>query len=283
MIPDQTNHYKASVIVSTYERPDALRAVLAGLANQTRTDFEVIVVDDGSGIPTKEAVEESRAFFGDRLVHAWQADEGFRLSTARNMGISQMRSPYAVFLDGDCVPRKYFISGHLADSARGKIVRGSRVLLSQSCTENALANGLPIHGWKGLELFQKRLNLEINRVIPMMLPGKAIARDTKSANWKAVRGCNFALWRSDLLAMGGFDESYVGWGYEDSDLAIRAIALGLHVRRARSLTCVFHLWHNEKPRTSTGANWDRLLQVERERRTFALKTSLPSVTPKIQQ
>ena len=127
-----TEIYKASVIVSTYERPDALRAVLAGLANQTRTDFEVIVVDDGSGIPTKEAVEESRAVFGDRLVNAWQADEGFRLSTARNMGISQMRSPYAVFLDGDCVPRKYFISGHLADSARGKIVRGSRVLLSQS-------------------------------------------------------------------------------------------------------------------------------------------------------
>ena len=65
-----TEIYKASVIVSTYERPDALRAVLAGLANQTRTDFEVIVVDDGSGILTKDAVEETRAFFGVRLVHA---------------------------------------------------------------------------------------------------------------------------------------------------------------------------------------------------------------------
>jgi len=72
------------------------------------------------------------------------------------------------------------------------------------------------------------------------------------------------------------------WAHEDSDLAIRAISFGLRVRRARSATCVLHLWHRERSRSDGGANWDRLLQVERERRTFALKTSLSSVTPKSQ-
>ncbi|NDG63244.1 MAG: glycosyltransferase [Planctomycetes bacterium] len=277
-----TEIYKASVIVSTYERPDALRAVLAGLANQTRTDFEVIVVDDGSGICTKETVEESRAFFGDRLVHAWQADEGFRAAAARNLGVAQMRSAYAIFLDGDCVPRQGFVDGHLRDAAPKTLVRGSRVLLSKIITEKSLAEQDPIHRWNMIGIIRRRLLNEVNRVFPMLMPGPAIGRDSQPSHWRSVRSCNCALWRSDLLAMGGFDESYVGWGYEDSDLAIRAIALGLHVRRARSLTCVFHLWHNEKPRTSTGANWDRLLQVERERRTFALKTSLSSDTPKSQ-
>ena len=269
---------KASVIVSTYERPDALNAVLAGLAAQSRSDFEVIVVDDGSEKPTRETVEGMRPQFGERLIHAWQPDEGFRLAAARNLGISQMRSPYAIFLDGDCAPRKHFVHGHLIDAAPGKIVRGSRVLLSQSATSRILAKQSPIHLWNLLDILRARRSKDINRAFPMLIPGASIGRDARPTNWKAVRGCNFALWRDDLLHLGGFDESYVGWGYEDSDLAIRAIGLGLHVRRARSSTCVFHLWHHEKPRTSTGENWDRLLQVEKDKRIVALKTSLPAVT-----
>ena len=275
-----TEIYKASVIVSTYERPDALRAVLAGLANQTRTDFEVIVVDDGSGIPTKDAVEESRAFFGDRLVHAWQADDGCRVAAARNLGIAQMRSAYAIFLDGDCVPRQGFVDGHLRDAAPKTLVRGSRVLLSQIITEKSLAEQNPIHQWNMIEMIRRRLLKQVNRVFPMLMPGSTIARDSRPSHWRSVRSCNCALWREDLLALGGFDESSVGWAHEDSDLAIRAISFGLRVRRARSVTCVLHLWHRERSRSDGGANWDRLLQVERERRTFALKTSLPSVTLK---
>ena len=268
--------------MSTYERPDALRAVLAGLTNQTRTDFEVIAVDDGSGIPTKDAVEESRAFFGGRLVHAWQADDERRVAAARNLGIAQMRSNYAIFLDGDCVPRQGFVEGHLRDAAPKTLVRGSRVLLSKIITEKSLAEQNSIHRWHMIGNIRRRLPNQVNRVFPMLMPGPAIGRDSQPSHWRSVRSCNCALWREDLLALGGFDESSVGWAHEDSDLAIRAISFGLRVRRARSATCVLHLWHRERSRSDEGANWDRLLQVERERRTFALKTSLSSVTPKSQ-
>ena len=47
-----------SVIVTTYNRPNALRAVLDGLLAQSRDDFEVIVADDGSGEPTRTMVDE---------------------------------------------------------------------------------------------------------------------------------------------------------------------------------------------------------------------------------
>lgn len=275
-----TENYKASVIVTTYERPDALRAVLAGLANQSRKDFEVIVADDGSGTTTKEAVEAVRPFFGDRLIHVWQPDDGFRASAVRNLGISAMRSPYAIFLDGDCIARKNFVAGHLLDAAKGKLVRGSRVLLTEPATNKILLGAVDISKWSIYEILVARCIGMINRSFSMLMPGPAIGRNSRAKHWRSVRSCNCALWRSDLLVMGGFDESYVGWGYEDSDLAIRALALGLQIRRARAATCVFHLWHNEKPRTSTGVNWDRLLQVEREKRIVALKTSLPAVPSK---
>ena len=48
-----------SVVVTTYNRPAALRAVLDGLAEQTDRGFEVLVADDGSGDDTRTLVEEA--------------------------------------------------------------------------------------------------------------------------------------------------------------------------------------------------------------------------------
>ena len=52
-----------SVVVTTYNRPDALRAVLDGLGAQADRDFEVIVADDGSRDDTRALVERSSAAF----------------------------------------------------------------------------------------------------------------------------------------------------------------------------------------------------------------------------
>ena len=54
---------RISVIVATYNRPDALDAVLRSLARQSDTDFEVLVADDGSTPPTKELIESWRPRF----------------------------------------------------------------------------------------------------------------------------------------------------------------------------------------------------------------------------
>ena len=75
-----------SVIVSTYEWPEALDAVLRGLAGQSDPSFDVVVADDGSTIETEKIVAAWRPALGERLVHAWQPDEGFRLARVRNLG-----------------------------------------------------------------------------------------------------------------------------------------------------------------------------------------------------
>ena len=51
-------------------------------------------------------------------------------------------------------------------------------------------------------------------------------RKNKPREWRGAKTCNLAVWRKDFLAIDGFDESYVGWGHEDADLAVRLIRSG---------------------------------------------------------
>ena len=77
-----------SLIVTTYNRPDALRLVLDSISRQTRLPDEVVVADDGSGDETRRLLENTAAGFPVPLRHVWQEDKGFRAGTARNKAIA---------------------------------------------------------------------------------------------------------------------------------------------------------------------------------------------------
>src|SRR5262249_52003283 len=72
-----------SVIVTPYNREDALAAVLSALSRQSDRDFEVVVADDGSNPQTAALVEGWRPRFGAPLGHVWQVDQGFRAAEVR--------------------------------------------------------------------------------------------------------------------------------------------------------------------------------------------------------
>src|SRR5262245_57194702 len=78
-----------SVIVSTYNRPDALNAALRALGRQTEKNFEIVVADDGSGPQTRELVRTWAPKLDVPLKHAWQEDRGFRLAEIRNRAIAE--------------------------------------------------------------------------------------------------------------------------------------------------------------------------------------------------
>ncbi len=86
-----------SVIVTTYNREDALEAVLRSLARQTDQNFEVVVADDGSKQPTAALVESWKARIGHRLEHVWHEDRGFRAAEIRNRAILASRGDYCRF------------------------------------------------------------------------------------------------------------------------------------------------------------------------------------------
>ena len=110
-----------TVIVSTYNRPDALDLVLCALVEQDYPDFEIIIADDGSD-ETTEALIRQHAISQRRIVHhLWQPDNGFRKAEVHNKAILKAAGAYIVFLDGDCLPDRNFLSQHAALAQKRKI------------------------------------------------------------------------------------------------------------------------------------------------------------------
>ncbi len=85
-----------SVIIPTYNRADRVPRAVASVIEQTVQDTEILVVDDGSTDPTREALEPflSRIFL---LRH----DRNRGVSAARNTGIRASTAPLIAFLDSD--------------------------------------------------------------------------------------------------------------------------------------------------------------------------------------
>lgn len=250
-----------AVIVTTYNRPDALAAVLAGYAEQSITDFELLVADDGSTEDTRRLIQswQSRAPFA--LHHVWQEDRGFRPGAARNRAVAHTQAEYVIFVDGDCVPAPNFVAQHRTLAQRGFFLAGNRVLLSEAFTRRVLAEPIPIQRWRAARWVIAWLRRDVNRLLPLVGLPDGRFRKRAPHRWAGVKTCNLSLWRSDFVRVNGFDEAYAGWGLEDSDLAIRLIHSGVRHKSARFATPVFHLWHRENDRSRLSENQKRLDEI----------------------
>jgi glycosyltransferase involved in cell wall biosynthesis len=136
-----------SVVVATYNRPDALAAVLRSLGKQDDRQFEVVVADDGSKPDTEAVVSSAQASLPVALSHVWQEDTGFRLAAVRNRATARARGEYLIYLDGDCIVRRHFVRAHRALAETGWCVAGGRVLLSEAFTRAVLADGTAVEDW----------------------------------------------------------------------------------------------------------------------------------------
>lgn len=249
-----------SVIATTYNRPDALRAVLAGLMAQRERRFEVLIADDGSRDDTRRLVESIAAAAPVHVGHVWQEDCGFRAGAARNRAAAQARGQYLIFLDGDCVPRPDFIARHRQLAERGWMVAGNRILLSEDFTREVLAAQEPIHAWTRRRWREARARGAINRLLPLRHLVLGPLRKLGARRWQRVRSCNLGIWADDFCTVDGFDESFEGWGFEDSDLAVRLLNHGVRRKEGAFATGVLHLWHRENDRAREGENRQRLQQ-----------------------
>jgi glycosyltransferase involved in cell wall biosynthesis len=247
-----------SVIVTTYNRDDALEAVLRSLARQTDADFEVVVADDGSGLATGELVDAWKAKVGHRVEHVWHQDRGFRAAEIRNRAVLASRGAYCIFLDGDCIARPGFVAIHRRLAERGAFVTGNRILLSRELTDKVLREKLSPESWNIACWITERLSGGVNRLSALLrLPLGPLRRLRRSA-WRGARSCNLAIWRGDLDRVDGFDADYSGWGKEDSDIIVRLLHAGVRRKDGAFATGIIHLWHTEADRASLPANERKL-------------------------
>jgi len=258
-----------AVVVTTYNRPDALAAVLAGFAAQSDRGFELIVADDGSKPDTAGVVADftQRAPFPMRYV--WQKDDGFRAAAIRNKAVAACDADYVIFTDGDCIPSHTFVAQHRRLAERGWFLAGNRVLLTREFTQRVLIDHLPVHDWSWANWMRARGRREVNRMMPLVRLPDGEWRKRHGREWRGVKTCNLSIWREDLLRVNGLDESYSGWGLEDSDLVIRLLHAGVRNKNARFAAPVFHLWHQENDRSRLPENQRRLDELLRSNRVAA--------------
>lgn len=254
---------KISVIVTTYNNPTYLNLVLRSLLSQTDSNYEIIVADDGSGEETAQLVRFVSNESPVPIIHAWQEDLGFRAAASRNNGIRHASGDYCIFIDGDCIARKDFIEKHRLLAEKGYFVTGNRVLLSEYFTK-AIVEGkecLPYSIFEALKAVRKK---KINRILPLLYLPEGVVNRKKDDRWQRLRSCNFSAWREDLLRTNGFNEDFVGWGFEDSELAVRLLNSGIHRKSGNFATGIFHLYHKELKVPQEGPNWDRLQTAIKE-------------------
>ena len=262
---------KTAVILTTYNRPDALRAVLEGYRLQDTRDFELIVADDGSTRETAALVEQYRRELPFPLQHVWQEDRGFRAGAVRNRALAHTSADYVIFSDGDCVPPAFFVSRHSALAEPGCFLAANRVLLSEAFTTAVLQQHIPIHTWSTTRWLGAWLRRDVNRALPLVRLPDGGFRKLSPRRWEGVKTCNFSAWRADLLRANGFDERYAGWGLEDSDLVVRLLHAGVRHKSARFAAPVFHLWHRENDRSQLADNRSRLEEILASDRVAALE------------
>jgi GT2 family glycosyltransferase len=261
---------RVSVVITTYNRPDALVLTLLGLLRQSVAPHEVVVADDGSRPETLAALRAVPIRWPWPLVHVWIPDEGFRAGTARNRGVLQCSGERVLFLDGDCIARRRCIEGHLALAARGPdaLVTGSRVLMSEPLTAHWLGTlaqgGAGVAATAVARLEQAWPSLRwratggLNKLSHLAyLPGMAHPVAERFA-WRRIKSANLSMPMHVLQQINGFDETFVGWGHEDADVALRAMQAGCRRVDGHWATEVFHLWHAERKAGEESANRQRV-------------------------
>ena len=253
--------FRIALIVTTYNRPDALAAVLDGCLAQTDGNFEVIIADDGSTQDTAQLIAAYQARAPFPLRHIWQEDIGFRAAAIRNRALAATQADYIIFTDGDCVPPPDFVASHRQLAEHGCFLSGNRLLLSQAFTGQVLRERVPIHQWGVRDWLRARRLGHIERLLPLLPLPLGRLRKLWPRRWQGAKTCNLSAWRVDLLRVNGLDESYTGWGLEDSDLVVRLLRAGIYNKSARFAVPVFHLWHRENDRSQLEENRRRLQEV----------------------
>jgi glycosyltransferase involved in cell wall biosynthesis len=218
---------RLSLAVTTFEQPSALAAVLDSVRRQRAAPDEVIVADDGSGEPTRAVIEAFTAVAGCPVHYVRQEHDGFRVARLRNLAIARARGKLVVFIDGDMLLHPEFIADHRRHAQHGAWTQGVRIPQRGP-------------GLRGLyALHAPRVATVLRKVANAFI---------------AVKSCNMAVWREDLVAVNGFNEEFVGWGPEDKELAARLAHRGIRRQTLLFGGIAWHLHHAAASRARRAAN-----------------------------
>jgi glycosyltransferase involved in cell wall biosynthesis len=237
---------ETTVVIATYNQHRWLELLLAGLEAQTDPNFGVIVADDGSDPPAASVVDRIRASLPFPIQVVAQHDQGFRKARIQNVAAASTDADLLVFLDGDCIPFRNLVEVYRSHARPGGFMTGAVSYLEKGLTDRITPKGV-------------RLGLHEQAV------GSWEALRIRGVHWKNVwhigrkqtrpriKGGNFAVAAELFRRVDGFDEVYLGYGKEDSDLRNRMRNAGSWGKSLWHKARVCHLF------------WDHPFGANRER------------------
>lgn len=215
---------KISAVVPSYNSGEALRLCLLSLTHQrlgAQDDLEVVVVDDGSSDDTRAVVEGFTSALNLTYVFKPRTEASGR-SAARNTGIGRAAGELIMMIDADHVFPPDFIAEHV----RYHEIRPDLVVLGP--------RGVLGEGIVDVDRLEREFSFSYLPPIVSTEDSRAplLARLSENFNnlatgWHHTFTCNVSVRRAHLLAVGGFDEKFTGWGLEDSELGYRLRRRGL--------------------------------------------------------
>lgn len=193
---------KYSVIVPVYNRPQELDELLNSLCHQQYTNFEVIIVEDGSTISSREVVDR----YSNQLAITYFFKSNSGPGPSRNAGFEKARGDYFVVFDSDCViPETYFLA-----------------------VENFLRDHA-IDGWGGPDQGHTSftpLQQAMAYTMSSFLTTGGIRGGKRKIGFYQARSFNMGLSRSAWTKTAGFQFDRLA---EDIELSVRMRQLGLRV------------------------------------------------------
>lgn len=229
-----------SLLISTYNWPQALDLVLKTVTLQTVVPNEVVIADDGSTDATFKIIDRYKALLN--IKHVWQSDDGFRKTLIMNKAIKEITQDYIIQIDGDMLLHSKFIEDHLFFAKKNYFTKGSRAMLSEPITNQIIKE-------KTLDFsyFKKNVKSKINAT---RLPAFAFLFFGNKKRTNNLRGCNFSFWKKDFVGVNGYNNDLTGWGHEDIELAARLVNNGVQRRQLKMVAICYHLYHKINPRVN---------------------------------
>jgi len=219
---------RATIQLCTYNRAALLERVLDACFEQTADadSYEVVLVNDGSSDDTPAVIERARRRATCRFEVIDQQNSG--LAKGRNAGIARATGERIIFIDDDVLPTPNFVEEHLRshDAAPLAIVRGGAINVESFDT-------LPPAKWR-LKDYSGNFFWTTNVSVPLQT----------------------------IRAIGGFNDTFAEYGWEDIDVGLRL--------RQGGVKAVFNpkaLVYHWKPRPRSGNVEKMIRQARAQART----------------
>lgn len=254
----------SSLVISTYNWPEALTLCLKSALAQKWLPDEIIIADDGSADATRQVIASFQKDAPVPIIHIWHEDEGFRLAQIRNRAIAAAKGDYIIQVDGDIIMHPYFISDHVRFAKKNSVVRASRIYLNKEISREMLDSR---------RIDVNLLNKGVSNVfsafrVPFMWPLFETSYKNTGSERYEIHGCNMAFWRKDAIAVNGYNESFKGWGPEDKEFVVRLLNIGLEKRFLKLGGIAYHIYHEENTKINLSSNEREFMETISSRRTY---------------